>query len=131
MKKAPIFLVLFSLFTFYAFSSNDLVHWKKHSHVLDIKDVSWAAYSIWAPSIINSNNKYYLFFSENDIQSDRETGGIGVAVSDRPEGPFSDALGKPLIGKFYNKAQPIDQFIFHDTDGSFYLYYGGGDIAML
>ena len=46
-------------------------------------------------------------------------------MSDHPAGPFVDALGKPLIGKFYNKAQPIDQFIFHDTDGSFYLYYGG------
>lgn len=108
-----------------AFSSSGLVHWKKHSHVLDVKDVSWAAYSIWAPSIINANNKYYLFFSANDIQSDRETGGIGVAVSDRPEGPFKDALDKPLIGKFHNGAQPIDQFIFHDSDGAYYLYYGG------
>ena len=108
-----------------AFSSNDLIHWEKHPHVLDIKDVKWAAYSIWAPSIIRIKNKYYLFFSANDIQNDHQIGGIGVAVSDHPAGPFVDALGKPLIGKFYNKAQPIDQFIFHDTDGSFYLYYGG------
>ncbi|HPE77095.1 MAG TPA: family 43 glycosylhydrolase, partial [Draconibacterium sp.] len=36
-----------------------------------------------------------------------------------------DALGKPLINKFYNGAQPIDQFIFHDDDGQYYLYYGG------
>ena len=108
-----------------AFSSNDLIHWEKHPHVLDIKDVKWAAYSIWAPSIIRVKNKYYLFFSANDIQNDHQIGGIGVAVSDHPAGPFVDALGKPLIGKFYNKAQPIDQFIFHDTDGSFYLYYGG------
>jgi beta-xylosidase len=108
-----------------AFSSRDLIHWKKHPHVLDIKNVSWAAYSIWAPSIINANNKYYLFFSANDIQTDRETGGIGVAVSDQPEGPFKDALDKPLIGKFYNGAQPIDQFIFQDSDGAYYLYYGG------
>ena len=110
---------------FNAFSSKDLIHWDKHPHVLDIKDVKWASYSLWAPSIINANNKYYLFFSANDIQSDRELGGIGVAVSDQPQGPFVDALGKPLIGKFYNGAQPIDQFIFRDTDGEYYLYYGG------
>jgi len=110
---------------FNAFSSDDLINWKKHSHVLDIKDVSWAAYALWAPSIISVNGKYYLFFSANDIQSDKETGGIGVAMSDHPEGPYVDAIGKPLIGKFYNQAQPIDQFIFHDTDGTFYLYYGG------
>lgn len=108
-----------------AFSSTDLVNWTKHQHVLDIKDVSWAAYSVWAPSIIKANNKYYLFFSANDIQSDDETGGIGVAVSNTPAGPFVDAIGKPLISKFYNGAQPIDQFAFRDSDGELYLYYGG------
>jgi beta-xylosidase len=110
---------------FNAFSSPDLIKWEKHSHVLDIKNVKWAAYSLWAPSIIESNKKYYLFFSANDIQSNGEYGGIGVAVSNDPAGPFIDALGKPLIDKFYNGAQPIDQFIFHDSDSSFYLYYGG------
>lgn len=110
---------------FNAFSSKDLINWTKHSHVLDVKDVKWASFALWAPSIIKANNKYYLFFGANDIQSDNETGGIGVAVSDKPEGPFTDALGKPLIDKFHNGAQPIDQFIFHDDDGQYYLYYGG------
>jgi beta-xylosidase len=110
---------------FDAFSSDDLVHWKKHPHVLDIKDISWAAFALWAPSIIKANDLYYLFFAANDIQTDKEYGGIGVAVSKYPYGPFKDALGKPLINQFYNGAQPIDQFIFKDTDGQFYLYYGG------
>ncbi len=108
-----------------AFSSKDLVTWTKHPHVLDIKDVKWAAFSIWAPAIIKANNRYYLFFGANDIQNDEELGGIGVAVSDKPEGPFKDAIGKPLVGKFYNGAQPIDQFVFQDDDGQFYMYYGG------
>jgi beta-xylosidase len=34
-------------------------------------------------------------------------------------------LGKPLIDKFHNGAQPIDQFVFKDKDGQYYLYYGG------
>lgn len=110
---------------FDAFSSTDLIQWQKHSRVLDIKDVDWAAYSLWAPSIIRANNKYYLFFSANDIQSNEEPGGIGVAVSDDPGGPFVDALGKPLINEFHNDAQPIDQFVFKDDDGQIYMYYGG------
>lgn len=110
---------------FNAFSSKDLVEWEKHAHVLDIKDVSWAAYSMWAPSIIAANNKYYLFFSANDIQSNEEQGGIGVATADNPQGPFTDAIGKPLINAFHNGAQPIDQFVFKDDDGQFYMYYGG------
>ncbi|MXV49911.1 family 43 glycosylhydrolase [Pedobacter sp. HMF7647] len=108
-----------------AFSSADLVHWTKHPHVLDIKDVKWAAYSVWAPSITEKDGKYYLFFGANDIQNDNQPGGIGIAVSDKPGGPFKDYLGKPLINKFYNGAQPIDQFIFKDTDGQYYLIYGG------
>ena len=108
-----------------AFSSKDMINWKKHPHVLDIKDVKWAAYSIWAPSITKKNGKYYLFFGANDIQNDKQSGGIGVAVSDKPEGPFKDHIGKPLIDKFYNNAQPIDQFVFRDTDNQYYLIYGG------
>ena len=110
---------------FNAFSSEDLIKWTKHSHILDIKNVHWASYSLWAPSIISANNMYYLFFSANDIQSDNELGGIGVAISDNPGGPFIDVLGRPLIDKFYNGAQPIDQFVFHDDDGQYYMYYGG------
>jgi hypothetical protein len=108
-----------------AFSSKDLVSWTKHPHVLDIKNVKWAAYSVWAPAIFKANNKYYLFFGANDIQSDKEYGGIGVAVADHPGGPFIDALGKPLISQFHNGAQPIDQFVFRDDDGQIYMYYGG------
>lgn len=108
-----------------AFSSKDLSNWQKHRHVLDIKNVKWAAYSIWAPSIIVKDDKYYLFFGANDIQNDDQLGGIGVAVADKPEGPYIDHIGKPLIDKFYHGAQPIDQFVFRDVDGQYYLIYGG------
>ena len=80
---------------------------------------------MWAPAIVKKGNKYYCFFGANDIQSDQAYGGIGVAVADKPEGPFKDHLGKPLIDKFYNGAQPIDQFVFKDTDGQYYIIYGG------
>ena len=109
-----------------ALSSPDLAHWTRHPHVLDVRNVSWAAYAVWAPSVIHLNGKYYLFFSANDIQANEKgPGGIGVAVSDSPAGPFIDALGKPLIGEFHNGAQPIDPDVFQDDDGSVYLYYGG------
>ena len=108
-----------------AFSSKDLIHWEKHPHVLDVKDISWAGYAIWAPSITKKDDKYYLFFGANDIQNNNQPGGIGVAIADRPEGPYKDYLGKPLVGQFYNGAQPIDQFAFRDSDGKYYLIYGG------
>lgn len=110
---------------FDAFSSPDLVHWTKHAKVLDIKAISWAKKALWAPALVNKDGKYYFFFAANDIQSDKELGGIGVAVADKPDGPFKDLLGKPLIGAFHNGAQPIDQFVFHDDDGTWYMIYGG------
>lgn len=108
-----------------AFSSPDLVHWTRHPRVLDVENIAWASYAIWAPSAIAANGKYYIVFSANDIQSDREVGGIGLAVADTPAGPFKDALGRPLIGAFHNGAQPIDPFVFRDDNGQVYLYYGG------
>lgn len=110
---------------FDAFSSADLVHWTKHSRILSNKQITWAKRAMWAPSIIKHNGKYFFFFGANDIQSDNEYGGIGVAVADKPQGPFKDHLGKPLIDKFHNGAQPIDQFAFRDQDGQVYLIYGG------
>ncbi|MAT69256.1 MAG: arabinan endo-1,5-alpha-L-arabinosidase [Planctomycetaceae bacterium] len=108
-----------------AFSSPDLVEWTKHPRVLQLSDVSWGQRALWAPSIIEHDGTYFLFFAANDIQNDEQLGGIGVAVADQPEGPYSDALGKPLIDKFHNGAQPIDQFVFRDDDGQHYMYYGG------
>jgi hypothetical protein len=108
-----------------AFSSPDLVHWTKHPNILTTATVSWAHKAVWAPAPIERDGKYFLYFGANDIQSNSESGGIGVAVADKPEGPYVDAIGAPLVGQFVNGAQPIDQDVFIDSDGQAYLYYGG------
>ncbi|WP_345789659.1 glycoside hydrolase family 43 protein [Luteolibacter soli] len=110
---------------FDAFSSPDLKKWTKHEKIFDTGDIKWAKRAMWAPSIIEKGGKYYLFFAANDIQNDQQEGGIGVAVANKPQGPYKDLLGKPLIDKFHNGAQPIDGFVFHDDDGSYYFIYGG------
>lgn len=110
---------------FDAFSSPDLVNWTRHNEVLHIRDVKWAEYALWAPAIVKKGDKYYLYFGANDIQKNERLGGIGVAVADKPEGPFKDAIGRPLIDKIINGAQPIDQYVFLDDDGQYYMYYGG------
>lgn len=110
---------------FDAFSSSDLVRWTKHERVLDSEAIAWARRAMWAPSVIEKNGRFYFFFGANDIQSNHEFGGIGVAVSDSAAGPFRDHLGKPLVDAFHNGAQPIDQFVFRDADGTDYLIYGG------
>ncbi|MBS9462589.1 glycoside hydrolase family 43 protein [Flagellimonas sp. 389] len=120
-----------------AFSSKDLVNWKKHENIVTPKNVAWINNELWAPSAIEKDGKYFVFFSANDIQTpdshwwdpqkhdSTEVGGIGVAVSRKPQGPYTDHIGKPLIGKVLNKAQPIDQFVFKAKDGIYYIVYGG------
>ncbi|MFA7229363.1 MAG: glycoside hydrolase family 43 protein [Melioribacteraceae bacterium] len=119
-----------------AFSSKDLIRWEKHSRIIDTSIIKWAHKAIWAPSIIEKGNKYFLFFSANDLQrpggplwnekdKSSHTGGIGIAVADSPGGPYKDYLGKPLVSDFFNDAQPIDQFVFKDSGGQYYLIYGG------
>ncbi|MBB5352807.1 beta-xylosidase [Haloferula luteola] len=110
---------------FDAYSSSDLVTWTPHPRVLETKHISWAHRALWAPSIIEKDQRYYLIFSANDIQNDAQLGGIGVAVADCPEGPFQDLIGRPLVDQFHHGAQPIDAFVFRDEDGSHYLIYGG------
>jgi len=122
---------------FDAFSSPDLVNWTRHENILDTTRVKWIKKALWAPATIRKDGKYYLFFGANDIQSpvspwwnpekdvEGVVGGIGVAVADRPEGPYNDLVGKPLINEFYNGAQPIDQFVFKHTDDNYYIVYGG------
>jgi beta-xylosidase len=109
---------------FDCFSSEDLIKWTKHSRIIDTAEVRWAKRAMWAPSVIQKNDKYYFFFSANDVH-EGEIGGIGVAVSDRPEGPYKDLIGKPLINDIVNGAQPIDQFVFRDNDSTYLMYYGG------
>ena len=111
-----------------AFSSPDLVHWTKHPRIIDTAAVKWAHRALWAPAIVAKGGKYYLFFGANDYHPEKPNelpGGIGVAVADRPAGPFKDLLGHPLVGTIENGAQPIDQFVFKDVDGKYYLLYGG------
>jgi beta-xylosidase len=107
------------------------VAWTKHPSVLTAETITWAKRAMWAPSVVENRGRYYFFFAANDIQQrgpwsqDRVTGGIGVAVADAPHGPFKDHLGKPLIDRFHNNAQPIDQQVWRDDDGTWYIVYGG------
>lgn len=108
-----------------AFSSADLIHWEKHEGVIAMADFPWIWRAVWAPTIIEKGGRYFLVFASNDIQKDDEVGGLEIAVSDSPAGPFRAVLGQPMLDRFIGGAQPIDAHLFKDDDGTVYLYYGG------
>ena len=106
-------------------TSDDLTHWEKHADIIDMSGFPWATRAIWAPTIIDKDGKYYYIFASNDIHDAAEPGGLEIAVSDSPTGPFRAMLDGPLVGDFHNGAQPIDAHLFKDDDGTIYLYFGG------
>jgi hypothetical protein len=73
----PIQMLITNRFSLMLFLPADLVHWKKHEHILDTASIKWAKRAMWAPAIVEKDSKYFLFFGANDIQSDNEYGGIG------------------------------------------------------
>lgn len=87
-----------------------------HGVALDIKNIPWAGRQLWAPDAAYKNGTYYLYFPVKDKQ---DVFKIGVATSKKPEGPFK-AEKTPIEGSF-----SIDPTVFKDTDGSYYMYFGG------
>ncbi|MEK3720218.1 family 43 glycosylhydrolase [Paenibacillus sp. FSL H8-0034] len=106
------------------FSSTDMVNWTKYSNVISSANISWLQHSLWAPNGTYRDGKYYIYFAANAINGDGQLGGIGVAVADNPQGPYTDAIGAPLINVVRNGAGPMDQDVFIDDDGQAYMYYG-------
>jgi hypothetical protein len=87
-----------------------------HGVVLDIKDVPWAGRQMWAPDAAEKGGKYYFYFPAKDKQ---DVFRIGVAIGDKPSGPFK-ARPAPIEGSF-----SIDPAVFMDSDGKHYMYFGG------
>jgi beta-xylosidase len=100
----------------HAFSSTDLVSWTDHGAIFSLKDIPWAAKWAWAPDAMKRNGRYYFY-----VTADEQ---IGVGVAERPEGPFRDALGKPLVARGESGTRVVDPAVFVDDDGQAYLYFG-------
>ncbi len=84
--------------------------------VFTLDDVKWASKQLWAPDCVERKGKYYFFFPARD-----KTGmfRVGVALGDKPEGPF-----KPE-DNYIQGTYSIDPCCFPDTDGKYYLTFGG------
>jgi beta-xylosidase len=115
---------------FSAYSSKDLVNWKPEGQVYfhDNKNgwsdpnAAWGG-AYWAPEVYKVEDKFYLFYSAQwkvNPAKEAENFKVGVAVSDKPTGPFVDLSPKPLFDPGY---PIIDANVFFDTNGRSYLYY--------
>jgi hypothetical protein len=108
---------------YHVFSSADLVNWIDHGVILHQDNVNWvnaATNSMWAPDCVFKNGKYYFYFPA--IPKDGREKRIGVAIADKPEGPY-----KPEPNYIPN-VLGIDPCILLDKDGSAYLFWSLNDL---
>jgi hypothetical protein len=113
--------------------STDMVTWTR-TNPLSLGTFKWANANAWASQMVAKNGKLYWYVAIQEAATGAMA--IGVAVADSPEGPFTDALGKPLVndafemsnmgfGTAAQTAYTIDPTVFVDDDGQAYLHYGG------
>ena len=116
----------FCMEDYHVFASKNLTEWKDDGIVVTQNRIPWVkpdSYSMWAPDCIERNGKYYFYFPT--IPKDTSYGrgfAIGVAVADKPSGPFIPQP-EPIAG-----VHGIDPNVFIDKDGQAYLYWAGGNI---
>jgi hypothetical protein len=102
-------------------SSADMVNWTDHGSPMSLATFRWASANAWAGQAVFRNGKFYWYVPMVNAATNRMA--IGVGVSNAPTGPFTDALGRPLVdnGQF-------DPTVFIDSDDQAYLYWGNPDL---
>ena len=81
-----------------------------------VEDIPWAEKQLWAPDCAYKNGTYYFYFPAKDYDGIFH---IGVATSDKPEGPFTPEENY-IEGSF-----SMDPTVFIDDDGQSYMVFGG------
>lgn len=117
----------FCMEDYHVFSSSNLSDWTDHGVIVQQNKVPWVrpnSYSMWAPDCIERNGKYYFYFptSPKDTVTYGRGFTIGVAIADKPEGPYVPQE-TPIKG-----VRGIDPNVFIDKDGQAYLYWSAGNI---
>jgi hypothetical protein len=117
----------FCMEDYHVFSSSDLTDWTDHGVIVQQNKVPWVrpnSYSMWAPDCIERNGKYYFYFptSPKDTATYGRGFAIGVAIADKPGGPYVPQ-STPIKG-----VHGIDPNVFIDKDGQAYLYWSAGNI---
>ena len=116
----------FCMEDYHVFSSENLTDWTDHGVIVTQNKVPWVrpdSYSMWAPDCVERNGKYYFYFPS--APKNGMGFGIGVAVADRPEGPFI-CEPEPIKG-----ISGIDPCVLLASDGNAYIFWGAGRCAKL
>jgi hypothetical protein len=108
----------FDMNDYHVFSTKDIENGPVTDHgvVLKVADIPWAGRQLWDNDVAFRDGRYYMYFP---LKDKTDIFRIGVAVADKPEGPFVP-MSDPMKGSY-----SIDPAVFADKDGHHYMYFGG------
>ena len=121
----------FNITEWLCYSTEDMVTWVDHGSIMKPTDFSWAIGEAWASQVVEGRDGKYYFYVSTQC-GDPNCKAIGVAVADRPEGPYTDAIGRPLIldSMTDNGARgwwnDIDPTVMIEEDGTPWMSWGNG-----
>lgn len=113
-----MYTTTFDLCGFRVRKSDDLINWEDLGLGLDLTNSKWASKDFWAPEVVYYNNKYIMHFTSR--RKNDKSLRMGVAISNKPEGPFKEVNDEPLFDFGYAS---IDGHVFIDDDGKKYFYF--------
>jgi len=118
--EAPDNNVGYRMHQWLCFSSTNMVDWTPHGSPLAVTNFSWAKADAWASQVIERDGKFYWYAAVDHGSIHGKA--IGVAVADRPTGPFKDTRGSALVSNDMTKASKIswddiDPTVWLDDDG--------------
>lgn len=101
------------------FSTEDMVNWTYLGTPVSTETFAWAKQGdrAWAAQAVERKGKWYWYVCCNTADG---KDALAVAVADNPQGPWKDAIGKPLATGWGF----IDPTVFIDDDGTPYLFWG-------
>lgn len=103
------------------YSTTDMANWTDHGSPMSLATFSWAGADAWAGHVTERNGRFYWYVPVKNRATGRMA--IGVGVSSSPTGPFTDAIGRPLV-----ENGEIDPNVLVDDDGQAYLYWGNPNL---
>jgi len=100
--------------------SKNLVNWT-YMHDAFLTKPKWKEKGgIWAPEVVKVNGQYFMYYAFSTWGDPNP--GIGLAVAEKPAGPFTD-MGKLFLSDEVSVPNAIDPFYIEDQ-GRKYLFWG-------
>ena len=125
---------MFNITEWLAYSTKDMHTWTAHGPIMKPTDFAWVQKDAWASQVHEKDGKFWFYTAVEHDPATSHGKAIGVAVADKPLGPFVDARGSALVRNEDTKGphhwDDIDPTVWTEPDGTSWLIWGNANCYM-